>query len=255
MTFELAPYPVALFEDGEMRKTKKATFYELFPELSINVNDIEKFTYVIDGGMLLHRCKWQLEEKFGTICEHYVRYLKNNYGRNVYVVFDGYNKDCTKSIERLRRSQKNASTDFIFDEIMLLKIGQEKFLGNNKNKSRLINMLRKKLSDHSIFSCQGEADADTLIVQTAINIESKNVVVVSEDLDVLVLLTALTPNDREIYFRKPAKGKVLQKVFSSMSLEKTSPMCKKHIPFLHAFTGCDTTSAFYNRGKNKFVEI
>lgn len=30
---------------------------------------------------------------------------------------------------------------------------------------------------------------------------------------------------------------------------------KEHILFLHAFTGCDTTSAFYNKGKNQFFKI
>lgn len=30
---------------------------------------------------------------------------------------------------------------------------------------------------------------------------------------------------------------------------------KEHIFFIHAFTGCDTTSAFYNKGKNSFIKI
>ena len=90
MNYELAPYPLALFEDGQIRKTKKSTLYELFPEASKTIYDVQDFYYVIDGGMLLHRCKWQLEEKMGAICDHYVRYLNNNYGRNVYVVLDGY---------------------------------------------------------------------------------------------------------------------------------------------------------------------
>ncbi|GFU87357.1 uncharacterized protein TNCV_2716431 [Trichonephila clavipes] len=37
MNYELAPYPLCLFEDGELRKTKKSTFYDLFPEISINL--------------------------------------------------------------------------------------------------------------------------------------------------------------------------------------------------------------------------
>lgn len=119
--------------------------------------------------MLLHHCKWQLDEKFETLCNHYIRYLRNNYGNNVIVVFDGYrNINCTKSAERYRRSLKNASTDLIFDENMPLKIRQEKFLANSNNKSRFIEMLRKKLADNNIFSCQAEGDADTLIIQTAI---------------------------------------------------------------------------------------
>lgn len=134
LNFELAPYPVTLFDQGLMRKTTKSSFYDLFTQLNISVNDNNIFSYAIDGGMLLHRCKWQLDEKFETICNHYIRYLKNNYGNNVFVVFDGYrNINCTKSAERYRRSLKNASTHLIFDENMHLKIRQEKFLANSNN--------------------------------------------------------------------------------------------------------------------------
>ena len=47
MTFELAPYSLALFEDDEIRKTKKSAFYDLFPEMTVNVNNVQKFSYVI----------------------------------------------------------------------------------------------------------------------------------------------------------------------------------------------------------------
>ena len=130
--------------------------------------------------------KWRLEEKFETIYDHYIRYLRNNYGNNVFVVFDGFrNTNYTKLAERYCRSLKKVSTDLIFEENMPLKICQEKFLANSNNKSRFIEMLRKKLGDNNIFSCQAEGDADTINIQTAINIESENVV--AEDIDVLVL--------------------------------------------------------------------
>ncbi|KAL4710241.1 hypothetical protein ACJJTC_005414, partial [Scirpophaga incertulas] len=254
MNYELAPYPLALFENGELRKTKKSTFYELFPELSINLKSLENVHYIIDGGMLLHRCKWQLNESFKMICEHYVRYLKNNYNSNVYVVFDGYKIDSIKSDERNRRALKNKCADIEFNADMPLKIAQDKFLSNNNNKSRLIDMLRIKLADNNIFTCQAESDADKLIVDTAINLETKNVVIVSEDIDVLVILTALANESREIYFLKPSRDKVKQKIFSSKSLEKSLPKCKEHILFLHSLTGCDTTSAFFNKGKIKFAK-
>lgn len=147
------------------------------------------------------------------------------------------------------------STNVEFDENKPLKINQEKFLANSYNKMKLIDMLRAKLSENNIFSCQAEDDADSLIVETAINLKSTNVFIVSEDIDVLVLLTALAPDDHEIYFLKPSRGKSVQKFFSTLSLDKTFPKCKQHILFLHALTGCDTTSAFYNRGKMKFAKI
>ena len=98
------------------------------------------------------------------------------------MLFDGYKKDGIKAAERNRRALKNICIDIEFDENMPLKIAQDKFLTNNKNKSRLIEMLRMKLADNNIFTCQAESDADKLIVDTAISLESKNVVVVSEDI-------------------------------------------------------------------------
>ncbi|KAF2891864.1 hypothetical protein ILUMI_14300 [Ignelater luminosus] len=67
------------------------------------VNDVTKFFYIIDGGMLLHRLKWEKNEKFTHICQRYTRYLRNNYGTGVKVVFDGYNNDGTKASERSHR--------------------------------------------------------------------------------------------------------------------------------------------------------
>ncbi|GFR27419.1 uncharacterized protein TNCT_385631 [Trichonephila clavata] len=75
MNYELAPYPLCLFEVGELRKTKKSTFYELFPEISINLKGVENVHYVIDGGMLLHRCRWQLNETFKMVCK--IKFAKN----------------------------------------------------------------------------------------------------------------------------------------------------------------------------------
>ena len=104
-------------------------------------------------------------------------------------MFDGYNKNCIKSVERARRSQKHSSLDCLFEKDMPLKTTQEKLLSNNQNKSRFIKMLMEKLTLCNIPSYQHESDADKLIVDTAININSENVVIVAEDIDVLVILT------------------------------------------------------------------
>ena len=92
-----------------------------------------------------------------------------------------------------------------------------------------------------------------MIVTTAIDQQKNNVVVVSEDTDVLVLLTALTNSEREIYYLKPSKGKIEQKVYSSRSFKLIH--CKEHILFVHVLTGCDTTSGFFKKGKNAFAKL
>ena len=44
-------------------------------------------------------------------------------------------------------------------------------------------------------------------------------------------------------------------VYSSKSLETNYPNCSKSIILAHCFTGCDSTSAFYNKGKIKLIDI
>lgn len=133
---------------------------------------------------------------------------------------------------------------------MQLKVAQEKFLSNENNKARFMSKLIPHLTYNEIKTKQAHSDADRLIVTTALDSLSFNVVVVAENNDVLVILIALTPEEKEIYFLKPPKTKTPQKVYSSASLNKI-PKCKNHVLFLHAFTGCDTTSAFYNKTELK----
>lgn len=198
--YELAPYPLSLFDNAGMRKTTKSKLYDIFIECKTDVNDVTKFFYIIDGGMLLHRLKWEKNQKNSAICHQYVRYLRNNYGTNIKVVFDGCNNDGTKASERNRRYMGDTSINYLFEEDMPLNTTKEKFLGNSKNKNRFINLLCKKLSENNIEWSQAESDADRLIVQSAIDCSFLHVVVVAEDIDVLVLLMVLSSDDKEKIF-------------------------------------------------------
>lgn len=70
------------------------------------------------------------------------------------------------------------------------------FLSKNNNKIRLIELLIDKFRQHNCNVIQAETDADYLIATTAINIankkKSETVIVMGEDVDLLVLLVALT---------------------------------------------------------------
>lgn len=68
----------------------------------------------------------------------------------MYVVFYGYKKDSVTTAERNHHALKNKCADVDFGENTPLKIGQEKCLPNGNNKSRLIEMLRKKLPDNNM---------------------------------------------------------------------------------------------------------
>ena len=92
-------------------------------------------------------------------------------------------------------------------------------------------MLKDCLSESNILFYQAESDTDRLIVITAINDYKDNVVIVSEDTDVLVLLNALAKEEKEVYFIKPGKGKTGRKIYFSKSLHTTFPKCQEHIFF------------------------
>ncbi|GBO07010.1 hypothetical protein AVEN_61241-1 [Araneus ventricosus] len=97
-------------------------------------------------------------------------------------------------------------------------------------------------------------DADVLIIETAASVISQydNIFVVGENIDFSVLLTGLAPMKEYLYFRKCEKGKTPDVLYSTASFKyKFSRM----ILFIHAFSGCDTTSAVFSHGKTKFCSL
>lgn len=99
---------------------------------------------------------------------------------------------------------------------MSVTVTLSKFLANEKNKSRLIALLRERFESAGIKTKQAKEDSDVLIVNTAIEYSenSPSVIIVSEDSDLLVILTALNNSKKNIYFLKPGKGKVPNKTYS-----------------------------------------
>ena len=78
------------------------------------------------------------------------------------------------------------------------------------------------------------------------------VVIVGKDIDLLVIFSELAENINNIYFCKENKGSTPNQYFNSNSFQY--PFLRNRIKFLHAFSGCDTTSCFYRIGKNKLID-
>lgn len=139
---------------------------------------------------------------------------------------------------------------------MKVPISQEKFLSNRSNKNRFISTLMQKLENINIASKQAQDDADVLIIETAIEeAYTRKTVVVGEDVDLLVILIARTSSQKHIFFFKPGKGNVDTKIYSSTNSMDHYNFGREHILFLHAVTGCDTTSTFFNKGKVKVLKL
>jgi hypothetical protein len=97
---------------------------------------------------------------------------------------------------------------------------------------------------------QAPCDADVLIFEMAkTEAESgQSAVVVGSDSDLLVLIAALTQPHDAVYILIPGNSTTDRKVYCSRELHEGLGNMAKHLLFIHAFMGCDTTSAFYRKG-------
>ena len=109
-------------------------------------------------------------------------------------------------------------------------------MSRNKNKKKLIELLCEEFEKEKCSAVVAEEDADFLI---------------GEDIDLLVILTQYA-SINTVYFFKSGKGNVNDCIYDSNSFKYLK--VKKLIGFLHAFTGCDTTSCFFKQGKNKLIK-
>lgn len=87
----------------------------------------------------------------------YVTYVKKYYSENSVIVFDGYPDTSTnlytKSAERVRRTTRQIGREVAFERSMNITFSQEIFLSNEKNKNRLVAMLREDLSAADFVRC------------------------------------------------------------------------------------------------------
>ncbi|GBM85695.1 hypothetical protein AVEN_95204-1 [Araneus ventricosus] len=102
-----------------MRKGTKSGLYKAFKSCTQDFN-AESSVYIIDGGYLLHRVIWKRGSTFSSICDNYVTYVRAKYKSTALVIFDGNETvGGTKCAERARRTQKQMSSEVMFDETMI----------------------------------------------------------------------------------------------------------------------------------------
>ena len=126
--------------------------------------------------------------------------------------------------------------------------GKRDFFSYKENKHRFITLLRDHLERQGCHTEQATADADLLIVPTAIAAlenASKPTILVGEDTDLLVLLCFHTKStSRNIYFwPEPKHGAKHSPKWCDIALLKTTirPEVCNRMLFMHAIIGCNTT--------------
>ena len=111
-----------------------------------------------------------------------------------------------------------------------------------------------------LHSCQvhhHHADADVLIVQKTLDsAEHIDTVLVGDDTDLLILLLHhAKPKMKDVFFIPKAKKNSQQRIWNiKETKEKLGQFICKHLLFLHAFLGSDTTSRVYGIGKSALMK-
>ena len=117
-----------------------------------------------------------------------------------------------------------------------------------------LNFLKQLGDDLQATGCQifyASSDADVLIAQKAIESASlQGTVLVGDDTDLLVLLLYHSnPTGKGLFFA-PEPMNAKQRVWDLKQAKRDiGPFVCKHILFLHALLGCDTTSRLFGIGK------
>ena len=181
-----------------------------------------------------------------------MRYILKHYG-TPFVVFDGYlDGPSTTYVVHRKRSVTYVGATVEVSCSMVFKGKRVDFLSTKENNHRFITLLQDHLERQDCYTEQATADADLLIVQTAIADSenmSKRTVLVGEDTDLLVLHCFNTKiTSRHIYFRpEPKHGAKHPPKCWSIALLKTTirPEVCNSVLFMYAILGCDTMSGIY----------
>lgn len=261
LEYELCPKPPSLFDDVSFRKTDKSALGSAIATLCPPTESVPSNTvYVVDGGMLLRAVVWPRPATYKDICEAYVQHVIRRYGSNATVVFDGYEAGLmsTKSAEQQRRTTGKTSPTLTVRADIVVSTAQANFLGNGQNKTNLIHLLKPALEEKGIRVLQDPGDADALTVAAALQLaenDSLNVAVAASDTDILAMLIQRREPSQKLWFFAPGTSGRAGKAHNIEEVQKRLGRVKSVILFAHAFTGCDTTSAIFNKGKASLLKI
>lgn len=252
--YELCTYPPSLFDEaGLMRKGNKSSIVKvLAPKANEISNEKSKGECIIvDGGHLLHRVVWQRPATFRTICEQYTRYVLTHFGKCT-VIFDGYEQQLsTKDEEHIRRSASITHIRVNVENDIQVTLAQGDFFSCSENKIQFISLLQSHLQDVGCHVLQADGDADSLIVSTTLSKaqDTNPTTLIGDDTDLLILLTVLAPRGNKIRMVSPGKNNEQDKCYQISTIQHHIGDMKDILLVVYAFTGIDTVSSIYRKGK------
>ena len=173
----------------------------------------------------------------------------------VILVLDGY-QNSTKDLEHASRQKYSCATHAV-DRDKKIPVSQKKFFSNSTNKENLIGFLIHWLENSLIFQGvgfsltmrKGQRDADTLVVKSAREECEKSagpVAVHGTDTDLLMLMLFHCHSYKNIFYNK---------INVSDVWELMSDAERKVFLVAYCFTGVDTVSSIFGKGKASLLEL
>ena len=259
LQYELCSHPASLFGDNSLMREadKPALADEVWKNVDqqIQLPD-DPIIHVLDGGNLLFKMKWTKGATFEEIFNSYVNYVLKHYGKRSIIVFDGYpDTPSTKDTTHIRRKANKLGRSVNITPHMKLNMRKDAFLSVLKNKNLFNKMLTEYINNGNsgLSAIQENGDADYLLVKTAVNCsQEEEVVVISADTDVLILLIhhACTSSHKIFLTSEPTNSKSSPKCWDiSYTKYVLGSEVSNNILQIHAILGCDTTSRVHGIGK------
>ena len=273
------PYPPSLSDSGKLRQGKKSDLLSILVQKTQTEVPFSVDVKILDGAAVVHFLSTTGITTFNDYASsvfipHIMKNLESS--KRVDVVWDTYIANSIKESVRERRGKG-----------MRRKVtGQNKvpsnwpdFLRDSTNKQELFNFLSNKVSltdcpdGKQIFITSGTAvisrgtsrsmqlcgheEADTRIVfhlQDALATGSTTCLVRTVDTDVVVIIigefhTLLTKHPAADIWIAFGTGKNFQYMHINAICHALGKCKSMSLPIFHCFTGCDTTSAFFGKGK------
>lgn len=295
LSFPLAPVPPALFHcSGDMMKTDKSTLGKQLTAKIAPANPGQVDIEIIDGFYYLYQIGATLPQTFGKVAESILIKLCSRNASEVHIVFDRYLTPSIKDCERQNREGfdipytingplQTKPNDFLKSlKNFRFKEALVKFLANHwiddsfattlGNKKIYITVGEQCFSYCSVANCVVQTEetelacqheeADTRIVFHISKLpENSKILVKAADTDVLIILLGNMHNfsNLEIWLANSTskKSNYKDEVYincTDLSIKLGATLCLA-LPAFHAFTGCDYTAAFFNKGKIRPLKI
>jgi hypothetical protein len=274
------PYPPSLSDHGKLRASNKSDLVPCLEDFVTPVSDPPAVdTIILDGAAVVHQLEPRTAKTFNeyavTVFLPYIdRQLQLHEAQRIDLVWDSYIPDSLKASARQKRGKG----------IRRRVLGKTKvptnwkqFLLVDENKVELFDFLTHAAMERqqtervvyatdkdNVLCSQPDADceyispcnheeADTRVfihASDAANKGSQKLLIRTVDTDILVLAVAyverLGVQELWVAFGTGKKFRYLpaHQIFQALGSVKA-----KSLPMFHAFTGCDTVSAFAGKGK------